>query len=94
MYSFWRKQKVHKYINGQIEKNYTNGDPKVYTVEVVDKGGLKLYQVPYVFFNHNGEVENIDFRKCPVIVVNERTKTANRNTWHTWLDANIKPVEV
>lgn len=94
MYTFYKKQKVHKYINGKIERSYTGGDPKVYTVEFVDKNGVKLYNVPYVYFNNYGEVENIDVRKCPIIVVNGRTKSGNRNLWHTWNNACIKPVEV
>jgi adenosylcobinamide amidohydrolase len=93
MYSFYKRQQVYKLINGKIEKNYRNGSPKVYTVEFVDKNGIKLYDVPYVYFNNSGYVENIDVRKCPVIVVNERTKTGNRNLWHTWNNACIKPLE-
>lgn len=93
MYDFHCKQQVHKYIGGKIEKNYTDGEPKVYTVEFVDRCGVKLYHVPYAVFNHGGEVEHIDTRRCGVVLVNDRTKTANRNTWHTWIDANIKPVE-
>lgn len=93
MYNFEARQKVYKLINNQIELSYKGGEPKVYTVESVDKFGVKLFNVPYIIFNLNGEIEFVDVRKCPVITVNDNVKTGNRNLWHTWNNACIKPVE-
>jgi len=92
MYNFYKQQKVHKVIGDKIETSYKGGDPKVYTVESVTKEGVKLYGVPYAFFNHFGEVESIDVRRCPYILVNNNTKTAT-SSWQTWTNAYIKPVE-
>lgn len=93
MANFYKKQKVNKIVNGVIETTHKGGQPKVYTIESVNKEGVKLYNVPYAFFNHDGEVENIDVRRCPTIVVNNGTKTAN-SVWQTWTNSYIKPVEV
>jgi hypothetical protein len=93
MYNFKERQQVYKLVDGEIEKSYKGGSCKIYTIETVDKSGVKLYSVPYVYFNFYGKVESVDVRKCPVITVNDCSKTGNKNLWHTWNNACIVPVE-
>ena len=86
MYEFYKKQQVYKLVNGEIEKTYKNGTPKIYTVETVNKDGVKLYNVPYVFFNHEGEVETVDSRK-------KTKKNSDSSIWQVWQNSKIEPVE-
>lgn len=86
MYDFYKKQQVYKIVNGEIEKTYKNGDPKIYTVETVSKDGVKLYNVPHVFFNHDGEVETVDSRKT------KKKNVIDSSLWQIWQNSKIKPV--